>query len=243
MTNRAHLTPRDMDLLSAYLDGSLTEREKNNLEGRLSGDDDLRVTLEELRAVRDGLRALPILRSPRALTLSPAMAGCEAPRSKPAWPMALGSALAALAFLLLFSRSFIGGGLRAASAVPAAQEAAPMLFLGGGAPAEDSVGGNGAAATSAAGMTPTIAFAFSLKSFPEELPATATPAPLSEEMVHSDTGSGIAPLPHGGSADELVEPSLSFPPLEDVVNYVEILLVAASILLGFLAIKRSRRKS
>lgn len=65
-------TERDLELLSAYLDGELSDRERNTLERRL---DQERALLHELNALRDTvalLHDLPRLKAPRNFTLDPA---------------------------------------------------------------------------------------------------------------------------------------------------------------------------
>jgi len=47
------------ELLSAYLDGALSEPARRELEARLAGSEDLRRELAELRAVAEAVRALP----------------------------------------------------------------------------------------------------------------------------------------------------------------------------------------
>jgi hypothetical protein len=120
MTARPPLDPRSLELLSVYLDGRLSDKEKATLEDMLEKDAGLRAHLDELRAVREQLRALPLLHPPRGLTLTPAMiGGVNKPRALSSWPMALGSALAALAFLFLISRDLSAGRMLSPSAASA----------------------------------------------------------------------------------------------------------------------------
>lgn len=113
MNPRPPLDPRLLEALSAYLDGRLEAAERTALEERLKKEEDLRRHLRELRAVRDSLRSLPVLKSPRLLTLTPAQAGAPSRRPAAFSPrsMAWGSALASLAFVAVlavdvFSRGF-----------------------------------------------------------------------------------------------------------------------------------------
>lgn len=124
MTPRAPLDPRLLETLSAYLDGYLTHAEQNALHERLDQDENLRLQLEELRAVRESLRSLPPLRPPRALTLSPAQAvGKNSLAGRlsgfSSRGMAFGSALAALAFVVVASLDvFSSGSLMMATGAP-----------------------------------------------------------------------------------------------------------------------------
>ncbi len=90
---------RDVELLSAYLDGHLKSSDVARLEARLSADPGLRGTLEQLRETRGLLRRLPQRRAPRNFRLTPKMAGVRAPepRSYPAFRFA--TALAAFLFV------------------------------------------------------------------------------------------------------------------------------------------------
>jgi hypothetical protein len=129
MNSRAPQDSRLWETLSAYLDGRLAGAEKTALEDRLQKDENLRRELSELRVIRDSLRSLPVLRSPRALTLSPAQAGRSLPQPRgfsTRW-MAFGSALAALAFVVVTSVDLFSRGslLMAAAPRPAALEILP----------------------------------------------------------------------------------------------------------------------
>ena len=68
---RANLSQQEWELLSAYLDGQLSEQEKRVLEGRMLSQPELRNELEALRRTQAVLRNVPRLRVPRNFTLSP----------------------------------------------------------------------------------------------------------------------------------------------------------------------------
>ena len=70
---------RDVEQLSAYLDGQLSQAEKTRLETRLQSDPALAATLADLRQARSILRRTPRRRSPRNFTLTPKMAGIKPP--------------------------------------------------------------------------------------------------------------------------------------------------------------------
>jgi hypothetical protein len=96
---------RDLELLSAYLDGELSDREKEQLEQRLARESALRADLDDLRETVALLSGLPRLKAPRSFTLDPAVYG----RPMPWWQriftlksaLQLSGALGAAASMLL----------------------------------------------------------------------------------------------------------------------------------------------
>ena len=126
MTN--HISSRDWEAISAYLDEQLDRRERSRLETRLQNDQNLRNALEEMRRTRLLLRNLPKMRAPRNYTLTPKMAGV---REKSAWtPRFFGfaSVLATLLFIMVFVGDYFTPRLPATAplaAEPSAGEEAP----------------------------------------------------------------------------------------------------------------------
>src|SRR5512140_1175122 len=119
---------RDVELLSAYLDGQLRPSEAARLEARLSIDTDLKSTLDDLRQTRALLHRLPQRRAPRNFRLTPRMVGIKppAPRAYPAFQFA--TALVALLFVAAVAmNAFVP--FAAARLAPAA---APAYGMGGG---------------------------------------------------------------------------------------------------------------
>ncbi|KAA3644643.1 MAG: hypothetical protein DWQ07_14605 [Chloroflexi bacterium] len=97
----SNLSKRDLEALSAYLDGQLSSRQRSKLETRLQRDEELRLELANLRRTRAALRDLPQVRAPRQFTLTPEMAG-EQIRSASLYPtMRLASALATILFVVV----------------------------------------------------------------------------------------------------------------------------------------------
>lgn len=95
------LSPRDLELLSAYLDRQLSTREQQQLEERMRSNPGLQSALIDLRRTKVMLRSLPKVRAPRNFTLSPAMV--PARRREMFFGMPLKwSAASALSTLLLF---------------------------------------------------------------------------------------------------------------------------------------------
>ncbi|PJF25360.1 MAG: hypothetical protein CUN53_13190 [Phototrophicales bacterium] len=63
---------RDLDRLSAYLDDALSPAERAAFERRLQSEAELQAALDDFRAMRALLRALPTLRAPRSFALTQA---------------------------------------------------------------------------------------------------------------------------------------------------------------------------
>ena len=99
MKNPDHLSPRDLERLSAYLDGECSSKEAAKLEARLQVEPRLRQALEELRATVGLMRALPEVPPPRSFALTPEMVGVKQRRAYPA--LRLATALASIAFVTL----------------------------------------------------------------------------------------------------------------------------------------------
>jgi hypothetical protein len=113
---------RDVELLSAYLDGQTSPSDSTRLESRLATDPELAATLQALRESRGLLRQLPKRRAPRNFTLTPKMVGQKPPlpRSYPIFRFA--TALAAILFVFTYATNQVS--MMAASA--------PQYGIGGG---------------------------------------------------------------------------------------------------------------
>lgn len=138
---------RDIEKLSAYLDGQLKPSEVARLETRIETDPELASVLKDLREARGILRQLPQRRAPRNFTLTPKMVGQKPPlpRTYPVFRFA--TVLATLLLFFTFATNYmaprlaqttvsapygIGGGGGGDSAepelameAPAAEPAAP----------------------------------------------------------------------------------------------------------------------
>jgi anti-sigma factor RsiW len=96
------MNQRDLELLSAYLDGQLKPSESARLESRLQTDPQLASVLTDLRATRNLLRKLPARKAPRNFTLTRKMVGQNPPLPR-AYPwFRLTTALATLLFIFSF---------------------------------------------------------------------------------------------------------------------------------------------
>lgn len=96
----SELSSRDLELLSAYLDGQLSQADGARLESRIKSDPELRSVYDGLRQTRALLRKLPARRAPRNFRLTPQMVGIKQrsiPRSFPIFRLT-----SVLASILLF---------------------------------------------------------------------------------------------------------------------------------------------
>ncbi len=124
---------RDIEAISAYLDGQISPSDGTRLEKRIQSNPALATALQELRQTRALLRHTPQRRAPRNFTLTARMAGVRppVPRLVPAFSWA--SAVAMLLFIFTLATSLIGR-LSVAPAAPMLA-AAPSGGFGGGPPA------------------------------------------------------------------------------------------------------------
>jgi hypothetical protein len=125
---------RDLELLSTYLDGELTDREKEKLEQRLAREKTLRATLDDLRETVTLVRDLPRLKAPRDFTLDPSICAHPAPWWKRLLPLEtalqLSGALGAAASIMLIVLAvLLGQGTSEKSSMsaerPLSDQAAP----------------------------------------------------------------------------------------------------------------------
>ncbi len=131
---------RDVELLSAYLDGQLSPSDSARLESRLSSDADLRAALNDLRSARGLLRKLPQRRAPRNFTLTLKMAGIKPPEPRAYPTLRFATVLATLLFLATFAIN----GLAPIRATGFASAPAPSSAFGmGGGGCEQGCGGGG----------------------------------------------------------------------------------------------------
>lgn len=117
------LTDLDYELLSAYIDGTLTESERTAFESRLQSEPELRRELDELRATVTLLNNLPPLKAPRDFTLDTRYTR----RSSFFFTSATFSALSTAAAIILFALgAYLFTGNKAptlnTSSAPAAQQ-------------------------------------------------------------------------------------------------------------------------
>ena len=151
---------RDLERLSAYLDGQLTPADRARLDSRLAADPQLREALEQLSQTRRLIQRTPHRRAPRNFTLTPKMAGIRPPVPRLVPVLGWASVTAILLFLCTFGTSLIGQ----LSFSPMA--AAPKAM----ATQAPAVSDNGLAASAPA-----------VQPAPTQEPAVATAAPLATQ--------------------------------------------------------------
>ncbi len=254
MNPRAPLDPRLLEELSAYLDGRLEGVEKAALEESLAGDENLRRHLSELRTVRESLRALPPIKPPRALTLTRAQVGEPLRRFDWFSPrrMALGSALAAMAFVVVMAADLVSRGFTLGAASPRVESFAAQAQLQAvDQTAPEGEGGEATAPPIAAqptgGLPASTATGPILKLGGGESPApTGTPASAEPPSIGCGEPSVVNKAAERcGLTGPLQEPaskSFSLPDFPTLAPLLELFLGAAAIILAGLAVISRRRK-
>lgn len=101
------LSFRDVEQLSAYLDGQLSLAERARLESRLETDPNLSTALEDLRATRAILRRTPQRRAPRNFTLTHKMAGIKPPLPRAVPVFRLASVVATILLFFTFAGNLV----------------------------------------------------------------------------------------------------------------------------------------
>jgi len=138
MTEMNGIARRDLERLSAFLDGELSPGEAEQLEARLATDQRLNETLKALQATSNIIGTLPEVDIPHSFALTPEMV-----RPRRAYPiLQLTTAMAALGFVLVVGadlllsnaasnssqapgQAFFAADLLAEQEIPAAEDAAP----------------------------------------------------------------------------------------------------------------------
>lgn len=227
---------RDVEKLSAYLDGQLKPSEKARLESRLGSEPELAAILKELRQTRSLLRQLPQRRAPRNFTLTPKMVGQKPPlpRTYPAFRFA--TVLATLLLFFTFATNFMA---------PRLANIAPYAYGRGG-------GGGGGEPETMLESAATEETAQPQLEMPaaEELaiPGTPTPmatpgAPVAEDSLRIEPTpqpsekSGVQAVPTGdvfAQQAPVDEPERTPAPL--ISAPVQILLAVVALLSGIIAL-------
>jgi hypothetical protein len=143
MKNLSELSRRDLERLSAYLDGELSQKESTRLEARLRVEPTLRDAFKELKLTSRLVSSLPEVRPPRNFTLSPEMVGVREKRSMyPIFRFATVVAAVAFAILVGADTFFLSESGMMSDMIPAAapevmlEEAPKEVFEAAEAPVE-----------------------------------------------------------------------------------------------------------
>ena len=230
---------RDVEKLSAYLDGQLKPSEIARLESRLQTDPEFASVLKDLRQARSILRQLPQRRAPRNFTLTPKMVGQKPPlpRTYPVFRFA--TVLATLLLFFTFATNFMAPRLT--------RTAAPVAYgIGGGY----GSGGGGEPDLSSEAAPEAAAPAMQAPAA-TEAPALEAPAPAAtlmapsandsvraEPTLQASEKSGIQQAPTGEAFAQQAAP-LQTPqaqPLKPPINATwQIVLAGIAIASGLIA--------
>lgn len=194
---------RDIETLSAYLDGQLNTSDAARLEARLKTDPELASVMNDLRAARGILRKLPARKAPRNFTLTRQMVGLKPPLPRTYPLFRLATAFAAILFLFSFTATTLVPMLSFGGA--AAPAATGGYGMGGGGGCEEPCGGGDAAMQESAAAT--------------ELPAAAPEESFSQEalptMTANPPAADMAPLATTEDSTRIMEtPSAKVVPTE-----------------------------
>lgn len=210
---------RDVEQISALLDGQLPRQEAVRLQLRIAADPELSALYQQLSQSRALLRKLPARRTPRNFTLTPKMVGVKAPtpRSFPLFRFA--SAFASLLLMLTFAANGLG---QLAANTPAA---APAYGMGGGQMNENLE----AAAAPEEPISPQATIAAS-----SEDSAEPTKESMRSMTVPSTETMEEQPLAKTAGQEHRVSESPARPAWQ-VPGWLQLALLAAALLTGFAA--------
>jgi hypothetical protein len=169
---------RDLELLSAYLDGQLSQSSRARLESRIHANPSLASALEELRQTRTLLRHTPQRRVPRNFILTPRMAGIRPPVPRLVPLLSWASAVAMLLFIFTLGAGLVG---QPSVGMVARNAAAPM--------------GSGAGPLAAATMAPVVAAPAPMAPAAPAVPATGAPAKAAPATTAPATSAPFAAAP------------------------------------------------
>jgi hypothetical protein len=132
MTRGSQLSNRDLERLSAYLDGALSEKEASRLEARLRDEPTLQQAFQDLKKTAQMVASLPEVPLSRSFTLTREMVGIrERPRVYPV--LRLATALATFVFFVVVGVDAI---TNFAALAPASKE---QVAMEAPAPAADAL--------------------------------------------------------------------------------------------------------
>ncbi len=120
------LKNKDWEMISAYLDESLSPAELKRIEARLESDPEYQKAFDEIAYTRRLLRSLPQKRAPHNFTLTPSTIGAKTPLRIPWLQPALSfvSVAATAALVVLFAGTYLLRGAGSAKPVAYAPEMA-----------------------------------------------------------------------------------------------------------------------
>jgi hypothetical protein len=247
MSQLRQISLRDLEGLSAYIDGRLAPGKAAALERRLEDDAQLRGALQELRQTVGLLRSLPSRPVPRSFALTPEAIGRRPVRWYPV--LQLGTALAGLAFVAVI-------GL---DALAQNQPGLAARVLSGGAQAPAAESEAGAASLFAAAETATPAGTaaaaaedmLAVQASPEALLPLAAAPTSCLECPREANGTAAADaqkahptptsIPLGQEEGPTMSALRSEPQGTSTVRVVEIVLAVLTMAFAFLTLRLRRR--
>jgi len=204
---------RDLEQLSAYLDGQLSRSGRTRLELRIQSDPAFAGALEELRQTRALLRRTPHRRAPRNFTLTPRMAGIRPPVPRAVPMLSWASAVAMLFFIFTLGASLVGQlSFGAATSAAAPMASAPL------AAAAPATAAPATAAPATKALVAPVPAAPRMPATATAAPYNALPAPLATATAVIGAGSGSSNPP---PADQTVLPTQSATTAEPSIMSVE----------------------
>ncbi len=181
------ISPRDLEQLSAYLDGSLPDRASTLLASRLKAEPQLAQALQQLETTRAMLRRAPQRRVPRSFVLNRNMLAAPAKGFFASWnSFNFASALASLLLVITIIGDFSVNGVPAFAIAPAAAEPQAMMLE---APADAASGA----------MPAEEPFAVE-----EPMPEMADEARLGEPTMKQSDGLSAFFAQHAGTAESIL---------------------------------------
>lgn len=188
------ISPRDLQLISEYLDGALSPKERSRLQARLRTTPELQEAYEGLLRTRHVLHSLPVRRVPRNFTLTPAMVGRQAAALPQAFPVLRFASVLAVILLVVV----LAGDLVASSPLLRPREGvADLAYSAQEAEVEMAVE---EANPQAAPAEPLIESAAPLSAAAEPAAVTATPEMVegaSAKLLPAETPSAPAGMGEG----------------------------------------------
>jgi anti-sigma factor RsiW len=211
------VSPRDVELLSAYLDGELDRRRQLKLQKRLDREPALNQLLVDLERTRSLLRSAGPIKAPRSFKLKPEMVA--QPRRRPVYPVfQFASAVAVIILAVVLIGDLTGfrlGSPTAAGPAPEVAMEAPLEESSRSAeeapqgvlPSDDEPPSELMMAAPSATATPTPTGALGSLALPEEEALDMAPLATSQILSNtvalsaSESADGFAPLPEDDALD------------------------------------------
>jgi anti-sigma factor RsiW len=225
---------RDIEKLSAYLDGQLSQAEKTRLESRLASDRELDSALNDLRQARTILRHTPKRRAPRNFTLTPKMAGIRPPVPRAVPALSWASMVAAILFVCTVGVNLLGQISFGAAAPMAAS--APLGMGGGGGGYGGGPADTQAPASAENAVMPTTTPEVTRFAAPE---TTATPVGVGGAEGYNTPTPGLSVTPQPEDMAKQHEPANIWPYFWLVLA---VLLISAALLIRWNSLRTFRKK-